>query len=182
MAALGLLIFYIETSSDDNIGVEKMYLLLPFLCLSILYNLIKYSIRIFINNGYLKHLEKQITLIMNDKMFLLNRELKDISAFRSGFAVTTTLAQFPIYIAIGVFLMQQFIDVIRQDKTIDLLCVYLIACLVIEFIFILMMSIDLILVQTKTIMRIDAILEEKDYLQKPEEEGKKVIKVFDLFS
>lgn len=172
LAALGILIFYIESEGNEPDNTARiLYLLLPFLCISILYNLIKYSIRILINNGYLKHLEKQMNLIFDEKIFLMNKSLRDTSAFPLGFAIMTTFAQIPIYFAIGLFLLMRFGTVIKEIEISEAFCVCLIVCLVIEIVFIVMMSIDLILVQTKTLMKIDEILEDKDYLYKPEEEG-----------
>lgn len=172
LAALGVLIFYIESAGEEvQSNVRVLYLLLPFLCLSIVYNLIKYSIRILINNGYLKHLEKQINLIFRDKIFLMNKYLRDTSVFPLGFAVITTFAQIPIYIAIGVFLLLRFAVVIRELDLPIAFCMLLKGSLVVEMAFILMMSADLILVQMKTLMKIDEILEDEDYLYRTEEEG-----------
>lgn len=169
LVALGLFIFYIETSAATE--AKQIYLLLPFLCFSILFNLIKYTIRILINNGYLKHLEKQINLLMNDKMFLLNRVLKDTSTFSWGFAVSTTLVQIPIYLAISSFLMREFIEAFRTNEGLGGFGVFLVVCLVVEVFLILIMLMDLILVQTKVIMKIEEIMADEDYLQSPEEEG-----------
>lgn len=156
LVALGIMIYYIESTDE----MEYLYLLLPFFCLFIFYNLIKYTVRIFINNGYLQHLESQINSIIGEKIFLMNQGVRNSSTFKKlGFAVLTTGAQVPIYIAISIFLGNRFIqsyNVSSETRGLDNL---LILMLVLELVFLAMMGRDSIKVRRNVVEEIKRMSE-----------------------
>ena len=149
LAALGILIYYLESIES---GISKLYLLLPFFCLFIFYNLLKYTVRIFINNGYLQHLEAKINNIVGEKVFLMNQGMRDISTFKKlGFAVLTTGAQVPIYIAISVFLGYRFCEAWSTYEDIRVFSNLLIILLGVELVFLAMMGRDAIKVRKEVV-------------------------------
>lgn len=157
LAALGIMIYYIESKDEVN----HLYLILPFFCLFIFYNLIKYTVRIFINNGYLQHLESQINNIVGEKIFLMNQGLRDTSTFKKlGFAVLTTGAQVPIYIAIGIFLGSRFVQIYNLSEGVRVLENLLIVLLIIELIILAMMGRDAIKVRRNVVEELKRVCEK----------------------
>lgn len=160
LAALGILIYYLE-SIDGSIS--KLYLLLPFFCLFIFYNLLKYTVRIFINNGYLQHLEAKINNIVGEKVFLMNQGMRNISTFKKlGFAVLTTCAQVPIYIAISVFFGYRFCEAWSTYEDIRAFSNLLIVLLGVELVFLAMMGRDAIKVRKEVVEKAKRLFDDNE--------------------
>ena len=155
LTALGILTYYIEDSGTAS--VKSMYLFLPFLFLFVPYNLIKYSIRMMGINAYMKHLETSINTLVGKKIFIWNNELINCSCLKKGgFAVITTAAQIPIYVAIAIFILVKFINTLSNDIIFKQYHTILIILLFAEFVFISFMLIDFIFVQKNMKKKISA--------------------------
>lgn len=113
LAAFGILAYYLEGSTKPE--VKALFLILPFLYFSIPYNLVKYTSRMMAINGYLKQLERKLNEMANDDIFIWYRELINIGAFKGGFAVLTTPLQLPIHLVSSVYIVNRFIDTIKDD-------------------------------------------------------------------
>ena len=160
LAALGILIYYLESIEGS---ISKLYLLLPFFCLFIFYNLLKYTVRIFINNGYLQHLEAKINNIVGEKVFLMNQGMRDISTFKKlGFAVLTTGAQVPIYIAISVFFGYRFCEAWSTYEDIRVFSNLLIVLLGVELVFLAMMGRDAIKVRKEVVEKAKRLFDDNE--------------------
>jgi len=152
ITALGILTYYIENS--DKASVNCLYLFLPFLFLFIPYNLIKYSIRMMGINGYMKHIETSINTLVGNKIFLWNNELINCSFLKVGFAVITTAAQIPIYVAITIYILVKFRNALISDIIFKPYHTILTILLFVEFVCILIMIIDFIFVQKEVLKKI----------------------------
>lgn len=140
LAALGLLIYYIETS--NKISAQNIYIILPFLYFFIPYNLIKFSTRMLSIDAYLTYLENQINTLMGKDVFLWNKELIDCSLLPCGFGKGTTIVQLPIHLVSIFYLVIKFINAINTTITFKNYRIFFVTCLILELFGMLIMLID----------------------------------------
>lgn len=142
VAVLGVFIYYIEQAE-----IISLYLILPFLYFLTPYNLIKYTIRMLAINGYIKHMEREINILTKGNTFLWNSELINSSFFKGGFSAITTLAQVPLHLVSGLYLIVKFKETLTFDTYFKSFHAVLVVCMILEALILILMLIDAVLIQ-----------------------------------
>mgnify|MGYP003299664878 CR=1 FL=1 len=104
-----------------------------------------------------------LCIITETKVFLMNQGMRDISTFKKlGFAVLTTGAQVPIYIAISAFLGYRFCEVLCTYEDIRMFANYLIVLLGVELVFLAMMGRDAIKVRKEVVEKAKRLFDNNE--------------------
>lgn len=122
LAFLGVMIYYAYTNN-------VIFLILPFLFFWCLYNLMKYSMKIYGLDAYTRYLEESINSICGEPCFLWQSHLINCN----GYHIWGILGQLPCFLAVGIFLIHKFLCTFFATpfSTIGWILLYLLAAEVI---------------------------------------------------